>query len=148
MKGVDRILVGVDFSETSKKALRLAQSLIDPGGTIYAIHVTPNVVAETKKYLKDPAVKDLQKRIAQKAMSKLTNWVDKCLKVNCKVEYVAAAGDPSTELIKTAKSKFAQLIVLGVHGHKRSDLGVMGSTVDKVVRESDCPVVCVPTERI
>jgi len=148
MKGVASILVGADFSEASECAFRLAQSLLGPTGTIYVIHVTPDIVANTGKYLKDPAAKELQRSVTEQAMKKLTGWADKNLKINCKIEYVISAGDPSAELIKAAKAKFVQLVVLGVHGRKRVDLCIMGSTVEKVVRESHCPVICVPTERV
>jgi len=148
MKGFERILVGVDFSLASRRAILLAQSLLGPDGFLYAIHVTPDIVDHTEMYLKEPGVKNLQQRVMHEAMSKLIEWAKKNKKAPCKLECVVAAGDPAAEIIKAAKSKGVQLIVLGVHGQKRSDLEIMGSTVDKVIRVSDCPVISVPTERI
>ena len=148
MEGFKRILVGADFSVASRQAMLLAQSLLGPDGVLYVIHVIPDIVAGVENYLKEPLAKDLQQRMAQEALSKLVQWAGKCKRVACRMECVVSVGEPATEIIKAAKPKGSQLIVLGVHGQKRPDLGIMGSTVDKVVRVSDCPVVCVPTERI
>ena len=148
MKGFGRILVGVDFSVASKQAILLAQSLLSPDGFLYVIHVIPDIVAGVETYLKDSSAKGLQQRMAQEALNKLVQWARKCKRVACKIECVVSIGEPAEEIIKAARPKGVQLIVLGVHGQKRPDLGIMGSTVDKVIRVSDCPVVCVPTERI
>lgn len=148
MKGFDRVLLGVDFSIASKRAMHLAGSLISNNACIYAIHVVPDIATKAKDYVKDPAAKELQKRITEEAMNQLTSWADKNLNVSCKLECVIASGDPSNEIIKAARSKGVQLIVIGIHGQRRSNLGHVGSNLEKVVQESECPVICVPAERV
>lgn len=148
LKGFDRILVSVDFSTASKRAVFLAQSLLNPRGVIYAIHVVPDVLTSTRDYVKDSGLKQLQNRITKEGLDKLTKWVEKSVKTSLKIEYVVGAGEPASEIIKAARSKGAQIIVMGAHGQDRPDLGILGSTVDKVIRKSDCPVLCVPPEKI
>lgn len=148
MKGFDRVLVSVDFSSASRLAVQLAQSIVSANGVVYAIHVIPNIVSDAKVYIKDSGAKALQDRISKEAIYKLSKWTDKIVTGKSNVEYVIGAGDPASEIIKASKSKGAHIIVMGVHGKKRSDLGIMGSTVDKVIRISDCPVICVPPERV
>ncbi len=148
MKGFDRILVGMDFSLASERAMNTAQSMLSSSGIIYFLHVTPDIAGASKDYLKDSGVKELQQKMAKEAMNRLTSHVKKSLPKGIKYECVTAAGDPATEIIKASRAKGVQIVLLGIHGETRSDLSKLGSTVDKVVRESHCPVLVVPTERV
>jgi len=148
MKGFERILVGIDFSLASERAVVMAQTMLAPRGIIYFLHVAPDIASASRDYLKDPGVKELQRKIAGEAMDRLAARVKKSLSKDVRYECVTAAGDPAAEIIKVSRAKGVQIILLGIHGGTRSDLSKLGSTVDKVVRESHCPVLVVPTERV
>ena len=47
------------------------------------------------------------------------------------------------EIIKTAKEKDVDLIVIGTHGRTGIDHMLFGSTAEKVVRKAPCPVLTV-----
>ena len=54
---------------------------------------------------------------------------------------VLAMGEPSTEIIKLARSSGADLIAMSTHGHRFiSDL-LYGATADKVRHSVDIPVL-------
>lgn len=148
MKGFSRILVGMDFSLASERAVAMAQTMLASNGIIYFLHVTPDIASASKDYLKDAGVRELQQKISKEAMNRLSSHVKKSLAKGIKYECVTAAGDPATEIIKASRAKGVQIILLGIHGETRSDLSKLGSTVDKVVRESHCPVLVAPTERV
>jgi nucleotide-binding universal stress UspA family protein len=59
------------------------------------------------------------------------------------VEKAVVRGVPFVEIIKTAKEKNADLIVIGTHGRTGIDHMLFGSTAEKVVRKSYCPVLTV-----
>jgi len=52
-------------------------------------------------------------------------------------------GIPFMEIIRTAKEKEVDLIVVGTHGRTGLDHVLFGSTAEKVVRKAPCPVLSV-----
>ncbi|HET7318751.1 MAG TPA: universal stress protein, partial [Nitrospirota bacterium] len=59
------------------------------------------------------------------------------------VEKMVVRGVPFVEIIKTAKDKNADMIVIGTHGRTGIDHMLFGSTAEKVVRKAPCPVLAV-----
>ena len=59
------------------------------------------------------------------------------------VEKAVVRGVPFVEIIRTAKEKNADMIVIGTHGRTGIDHMLFGSTAEKVVRKSPCPVLTV-----
>jgi nucleotide-binding universal stress UspA family protein len=60
---------------------------------------------------------------------------------NC--ESIVMSGTPFLEIIRTAKEKEVDLIVVGTHGRTGLDHVLFGSTAEKVVRQAPCPVLSV-----
>ena len=52
-------------------------------------------------------------------------------------------GQPYDELIKYAETRDIDMIVLGVRGHGLVKTLFLGSTTDRVIRDSPCPVLSV-----
>ncbi len=52
-------------------------------------------------------------------------------------------GEPFVEIIHRAKKDSVDLIVMGTHGRTGLDHVLFGSTAEKVVRKSPCPVLTV-----
>ncbi len=62
-------------------------------------------------------------------------------------EIMVSWGTPFEEILKKAADFAVDLIVLGTAG-RSADLerALFGSTAEKVLRATPCPVLCVPTE--
>ena len=58
-------------------------------------------------------------------------------------ESMVVSGTPFLEIIRTAKEKEVDLIVVGTHGRTGLDHILFGSTAEKVVRQAPCPVLSV-----
>jgi nucleotide-binding universal stress UspA family protein len=56
---------------------------------------------------------------------------------------VLKEGEPFVEIIQIAKKNSADLIVMGTHGRSGLDHILFGSTAEKVVRKSPCPVLTI-----
>jgi nucleotide-binding universal stress UspA family protein len=54
-----------------------------------------------------------------------------------------AVGRPHEEILRTAETEGADLIVMGVHARHGLQVGYFGSTANHVVREAKCPVLAV-----
>jgi nucleotide-binding universal stress UspA family protein len=60
------------------------------------------------------------------------------------VELVAKPGMPLDSVLEEAEQYRADLIVMAASGRNRVARFFVGSTVDRVVRQADCPVLIVP----
>jgi universal stress protein A len=136
---VSEILVPVDFSPQSKKALRYAMSFAEQFGARVTVM---NVIDEPSPEL---AFEPLErKRLMQSAQESAQKKIHKLLGLDeVVVKTVVAKGKPYQEIIRTAQSVDADLIVLATHGWTGLKHVVMGSTAEKVVRYAPCPVLVV-----
>ena len=55
-------------------------------------------------------------------------------------------GQPHDELVKYAHTRDIDMIVLGVRGHGLVKTLFLGSTTDRVIRDSPCPVLSVSSK--
>jgi universal stress protein A len=53
-------------------------------------------------------------------------------------------GSPDQEILRAARELKVDLIVLARHGRTGPKRRIIGTTVDKVVRQAHCPVLIVP----
>jgi len=106
-----RIVVAVDFSETSLRAARLAIDVAAAGATIYLAHVAP----------RDSSLYDWKgwgstyKHGIGDALQKTRDQLR--VPADMTVQNVLLQGDPATELLAFATSVNADLIATGSHGH-------------------------------
>jgi nucleotide-binding universal stress UspA family protein len=133
-----RIVVAVDFSETSLRAARLALEVASPNATVYLAHVGPrdSMLHEWNGWglsYKDDAGDALQKMREQLHIPP-----------GLTVQRVLLQGDPATELLAFASSVNADLIASGSHGHGFVARMLVGSVTTRILRCSTCSVLCVP----
>ena len=133
-----RIVVAVDFSETSLRAARLALEVAAPNATLYLAHVGPrdSMLHEWNGWglsYKDDAGDALQKMREQLHIP-----------TGMTVQRVLLQGDPATELLAFAASVNADLIASGSHGHGFVARMLVGSVTTRILRCSTCSVLCVP----
>jgi nucleotide-binding universal stress UspA family protein len=152
MMEIRSILLPTDFSECANYALSYATSLArGAGASIICVHVIepvvptvgyagmaePMPIADISDQLEDSAERELPKIAGCEECSGL------------RVEEVITHGDAASEIVRVAKERGVDLIVIASHG--RTGLGriFFGSTAEAVVRHAPCPVRVVkqPTER-
>jgi len=133
-----RIVVAVDFSETSQRAARLVLDLAAPGATIYLTHTAP----------RDSSTADWHdgtssyKRDAGAALETLHDQLR--VPATMRLQRVMLQGEPATELLAFAASVNADLIATGSHGHGFVARLLVGSVTTRIVRCSTCSVLTVP----
>lgn len=133
--GLKRILVPVDFSPCSEKALAYAVPFARQfGAELTLLHVVQPYppIAEMGPVDTDvvqEAKQDLEKLRAQVGIPPACSLL--------------RVGDPDLEILDAAKTLGIDLIILSTHG--RTGLGhlLLGSTTEKVVRHAPCPVLVV-----
>lgn len=134
-----RILVPLDFSLTSLRALELAVQLArESGARLYLLNVVePNPYSAGMDgsilVLPDTAVA----RNARKQLPEIArHFVPKPLRAVPLVRQGRAAD----VIVETAAKHKVDLIVLSTHGHTGLERLLMGSTAEHVVRHAKCPV--------
>ena len=145
VKTIKRILYATDFSKASARALDEAVNLAKQNNAeLWAVHViepVPYVAGEefgsAEIYAKIEEVTD---RHAKAAMVKLAQRLKKA---NVKVQSLLLKGSAHDQIVKAAKSKKADMIVIGTHGRTGLAKLFMGSVAGKVISSAACPVVTV-----
>jgi nucleotide-binding universal stress UspA family protein len=133
-----RIVVAVDFSETSVRAARMALELAGPGATIYLAHVGPRDSAVPAWNAWGPSYK-------ADALTALARVEDQLrIPAGMSVQRVVLGGDPATEILAFATGANADLIATGSHGHGFIARMLIGSVATKLLRFSTCSVLSVP----
>jgi nucleotide-binding universal stress UspA family protein len=141
-----KILFCTDFSENSHWAFTYALNLAkNYKSKLFIIHVTPvpNHPEQLSIYLPPEKLEEL--RIAQrKELEKeLKTFYLRKLKEFKNYKIFFKEGEPFIEIIQMAKKKSVDLIVMGTHGRTGLDHVLFGSTAEKVVRKSPCPVLTI-----
>jgi nucleotide-binding universal stress UspA family protein len=133
-----RIVVAVDFSETSLRAARLALEVAAPRATIYLTHVRArdSLLREWNGW--GTSYKD-EVRVALDKMRKQLR-VPRDTSVQC----IMLQGDPATELLAFASTVSADAIATGSHGHGFITRMIVGSVTTRILRCATCSVLCVP----
>jgi nucleotide-binding universal stress UspA family protein len=136
-----KILVGCDFSEDSVLAMNYGLSLAQEfEAELHLIHV---VEPPTYQELLKPA-DQLQDLVFTDALKeKLNALVPKDARNWCSLQVAILRGQPYEELVAYAVTQEMDMTVLGVRGYGLVRSLLMGSTTDRVVRRSPCPVLTV-----
>ena len=133
-----RIVIGVDFSETSLLALETAFSLsLEGGGTFYLVHVL-------EYHPSDMAVASVPHEgdeLEREALDKLNSLAPDNLQKNVTAEPVVLTGPVEKRLSEFAVEKNADMIIVGTHGRKGVARLVLGSTAEHLLREAPCKVL-------
>jgi nucleotide-binding universal stress UspA family protein len=134
MIAVTRILVPIDFSEASGRALEFARVLADTwGASLHLLHVigypvvTPGTVRQERL--------DSSRRLD--ALLDATDRSARHATTSCEV------GTPAAEIVRYATNHAIDLVVMGTHRHGPTFRMATGSIAERVVAEAPCAVLTV-----
>jgi universal stress protein A len=141
---LNKILVPIDFSDTSKKALLYALRFAEQFGCeIVLLHVVEPAVPMVGAPLAIevfPQPQDdsmaARKELAALAARSRTNGANS-------INSTIRIGHPPNEITKAAKDLDADLIIIATHGYTSWRHLCIGSTAERVVRAAPCPVLVV-----
>jgi nucleotide-binding universal stress UspA family protein len=141
-----RILVGCDFSDASDQALQYALGLAQElQSELHLIHVIAPSVYENLLKPGMPPVPRRSEALQDQLEGQLTARLPEEAYHWCKPQATILAGQPFQEITKYAVLHRMDLIVLGVRGQDLIEALAVGSTTDRVARQSPCPLICVGT---
>jgi universal stress protein A len=142
-RGIKSILVPVDFSKASTKALVYAESLCEQfGATMTLLYVIEPIAAADFMYAFPLTLG--QDEVRANAKARLEKFARKNRVKRTLVEKVLIRnGRPFHEISEAARTLKVDLIVISTHGYSAFNLAIMGSVTERVVRHAPCPVLVV-----
>jgi nucleotide-binding universal stress UspA family protein len=141
-----KILFCTDFSEDSHWAFTYALDLAKRyKAKLLIFHVTPEAVLpeQLSLYLAPEKLDELRVFQKKEIDRQLKNHYVRKMGQFKNYQVFFKEGEPFIEIIRRAKKDSVDLIVMGTHGRTGLDHVLFGSTAEKVVRKSPCPVLTV-----
>lgn len=130
-----KIVVPIDFSEDTDKAIEVAIAIAAARSQITAVHVAPPisafepgiVFAATDASRRENLLQVIHRRYAD------AKFRD--------IQFAVLFGDPGQEIVQFAKRTEASLVVMPSHGRTGREHLLIGSVAERVVRLAHCPVL-------
>jgi len=141
---IKSILLPTDFSDGSLYALSYAVEMAKANDSkLYLLHVLYDIASASGLYIPHTSVDVMYREMEESAKKELERFGWQQREGLKNVEYSVIRGLPYEEILKFAKEKNIDLIVIGTHGKTGIDRVIFGSTAQRVVRHSTCPVLTV-----
>lgn len=146
MSKYKNILVPVDFSDVSAKALKVA---LDIAGVMDAEVTVMHAVSVSAVSLPVDGVPVYNDEMIEEELGKARKDLDKFLRDqigSAQVSQVVCFGEPTSEVNNYADDNKIDMIIIGTHGRTGLLHLLMGSVAESVLRHSKVPVLCVPAK--
>lgn len=140
-EGIRHIIVPIDFSETSTKAVSYAAALAEKfKARVTLVHVTAAPTSAGLDYIPSATIQNSIVRSAEELLLRVQReafpaWIE--------TKATVLSGTPYHEITRAALRAKADLIILTTHGRTGFQHAFLGSTAERVVRHSPCPVLVV-----
>jgi len=141
---VRHVLCPVDFSETSRAALRYAVGMcarFDAELTLLHVFQPPGFTLPEGMVV---AGADAFATLMRDVEVALTTWRQEAERLGGRaVKTDTAMGSTHPEIVRYADEHAVDLVVIGTHGRTGIAHALLGSTAEKIVRYAHCPVLTV-----
>ena len=139
-----RVLLATNFRPSSAAATQLATQMTNQlGAELHAVYVIGDYFEQISAMFPEGGLA---------ALTRLRSYVEE------RMGHLSRGGGtthitegrPYQEIVKLADTLEADLIVIGtaVHGSLFGSSQVLGSEIERVIRNAPCPVLCVPAARV
>lgn len=134
----NKVLVPVDGSIASMKAVETARKLVEEGSArevslLYVVQASDVVAVNAPEIYDDPTI--IAKQVLEKARKVMGNQIPAVL--------LLEAGMPADVICRIARKDNYDLIIIGNRGLNRIKRVLLGSISSKVVAAAHCPVLVV-----
>jgi nucleotide-binding universal stress UspA family protein len=141
---IKRILIPVDFSDSSKESLGHAIALAQQ----FRARLIPVHVLEPVIYPSDMAFAPLAPEFpagisVSSVRKKLKEWCEDAIPPRMLGKPEIRVGQAYYEIAEAAKEMKADMIVISTHGYTGLKHVLLGSTAERIVRHAPCPVLTV-----
>jgi nucleotide-binding universal stress UspA family protein len=136
---IKRVLVAYDFSDYSELALKYGLSIAqEHQAELHLLHVLPPRSVSEPEIAWYPAQGESAYHTAARRLQRV---VPAEVHLWCDVKTAVSEGQPYREILNYAEQNKIGLISVGAHGAGFGMRALFGSNVDRVLRQSPCPVL-------
>lgn len=144
---LNRVLLATNFRPSSAAATQLATQIANQlGAELHAVYVIGDYFEQIYAMFPEGGLP---------ALIRLRSYIQERMVQFSRTDGAGATthiaeGRPYQEIVKLADTLSADLIVIGkaVHGSLFGSSQVLGSEIERVIRNAPCPVLCVPAARV
>src|SRR5687767_7398756 len=144
---LNRVLLSTNFRPSSAAATQVATQLANQcGAELHAVYVIGDYLEQISVMFPEGGLH---------ALTRLRSYVQERMAHLSRSDGARAIphiaeGRPYEEIVRLAAEKDVDLIVIGtsVHASLFGGTPVLGSEIERVVRNAPCPVLCVPAARV
>ena len=141
--GLGSVLCAVDFSQPSSRAVDYAGSIAAAAGARLLLAHALEWSEETETF--PTGGRPFLPSSEEDAIDRLSQLLTPEMRSLCDPELVVGYGTPADEVLRLARERDVNLVVLGIRQRNRIDLALFGSTTQRLIRESACAVLTVRT---
>ncbi|MFW9846904.1 MAG: universal stress protein [Candidatus Thorarchaeota archaeon] len=139
-----RILLAVDGSEGAAKATRVAIEIAEmTKSKLFIVHVVPTPTVKQMALMTDMSGEEVLSKYVRNGEILLKGYKEAALEYGIEVETILGQSAPSEGIESAANANNVDLIVIGSKGTSSSRRAGMGSTTERIVINSSCPVIVV-----
>ena len=139
-----RIVCPIDFSPSALQALGFALDLArQADGRVTLLHVVEWLAEEEPRASTHFSVPEYRRYMVEDAQERLRNLVAEESRTWVEIDDLVVFGRAHREILRSAETKPADLIVMGAQGRGGIGLALFGSTTQQVLRGAMCPVLTV-----
>jgi nucleotide-binding universal stress UspA family protein len=141
---VDRILVPVDFSEHSRRAVTYGKILAESyGARLQVLHVFEQQIHPAFYAIGKTSLLQVDPDLASRARLEMSRMVAEAPGPEVEVDVHVAEGKATREIVRFAEEQASDFVVIATHGLTGLEHFLLGSVAEKVVRHCPCPVFTV-----
>jgi len=140
-----RILHPTDFSSASTAAFKRAVAMAKKDRSeLVLVHVlAPPMPIAGEGYIPPNVYEDLEASAQRYAEKRLAALKDKAKTAGVRASIVIREGVADEQIVRAARAKKADVIVIGTHGRTGLARLFLGSVASRVVTAAPCPVLTV-----
>jgi nucleotide-binding universal stress UspA family protein len=145
MTRIRHVLFASDLSPESRRALDRAIAIASGlGARLTIVNIlAPPIPIVPDWYVDAVTLGRLEKQAREWCTRQLAKLSERARKAGVRTQTLLKDGDAADQIVRTARSTRADLIVVGTHGRRGLPKFVLGSVADRVIRTASCPVVTV-----
>jgi nucleotide-binding universal stress UspA family protein len=145
MKRFRHILHASDFSSASRPAFDRALGLAKTSrAALTILHViAPIVPLSGDGYVSPQVIDELDRRARAYAAREMGKLVSKARQAGVRAKTLVLEGVTADRIVRAAKARRADVIVMGTHGRGAVAKFFLGSVAGRVVATAACPVLTV-----
>jgi universal stress protein A len=149
MVTIRTVMVAADLSDLSSMVMDYANGLVIAWqAQLLVVHVVHDLSYFTGVYTSDTPLPELQQRLESEAYERLKALCQATLDKQVSYETLIVTGRPVVEIHRLMQEHNVDCLVIGAHSTNKPEHQLFGSTAERLIHQSPCPIFIVPPRKL